>query len=229
MVSELVGVDAVPGVKTSSRIDPLQILLGAGPLYATADGGWTLAEDEAKKDTGKAAKLGKEGKPSEANHGNVTPTLEDGHGGVTLEYARQTVVLSLPALRRLHFPVAGAGAADSAKPAAADLAARTALAALGLCAAALAIEDGCDLRSRCCLVPEPGQGGWEIVKADGTTEAFTLTGEVACGLLKEAVAAAKSAGLPWLEKPLTLTPSAGLAELVRRSRNLAMQSPDEGD
>ena len=34
MVSEIVGIDAVYGVKTSSRIDPLGIQLKAGPLYA---------------------------------------------------------------------------------------------------------------------------------------------------------------------------------------------------
>lgn len=32
MVSEIVGVDAVPGVKTSSRIDPAQIMLEAGQI-----------------------------------------------------------------------------------------------------------------------------------------------------------------------------------------------------
>ncbi len=33
LVSEMVGLDAVAGVKTSSRIDPAQIMLGAGPLH----------------------------------------------------------------------------------------------------------------------------------------------------------------------------------------------------
>ncbi len=56
-------------------------------------------------------------KPSEVNHGNITPSLrhEDkntrkqvlNHGGVTLAYAVQQTVLSLAALRRLRFPVDG--------------------------------------------------------------------------------------------------------------------------
>ncbi len=52
-----------------------------------------------------------EGKPSEINHGNVTPDLvraertkEPLPGGVTMAYAFQTAVLSLPAVRRLRFP-----------------------------------------------------------------------------------------------------------------------------
>lgn len=224
LVSELVGVNAVPGAKTSSRLDPLQIQLGAGPLYTTADGGWTLLAAEAKQEKGKAVMLGKTGRPSEANHGNVTPSLEDVSGGVTLDYALQTVVISLPALRRLQFPVT-----DPAKQATANTAAQAVLAALGLCAVVLSTEQGCDLRSRCLLVPEPGQDGWEIVGADGKPEAFSLSGEQACLLLQEAVIAAKATGLPWLEKQLTLTPSAGLAELVRRSQKLAMQSATEGE
>ncbi len=225
LVSEIVGVDAVPGVKTSSRIDPLQIELGAGPLYHAADGGWTLDEQQAIKDKGKPARLGKDGKPSEANHGNVTPAIEADHGGVTMAYAMQTAVLSLPALRRLHFP------APQARPdIGRDRAAWTALAALALCGAVLSIEQGCDLRSRCLLVPESAAaGGWEIIDAAGHVTPFALDGAAACSLLKGAVDAARAAGLSWLERPLTLVPSTGLAELVRRSRELAMQATAEGD
>jgi len=108
MVSEIVGIDAVFGVKTSSRIDPLQISKQAGPLFRREDGSWTLKPSEAVQERDSKGKLtgkvllykqvGKKdvyfdpvkqagevpdaGKPSAANHGNVTPDLghyDDNH------------------------------------------------------------------------------------------------------------------------------------------------------
>jgi CRISPR-associated protein Csb1 len=222
IVGELFGVQAQPGVRTSSRIDPLAIQRNAGPLYKTADG-WTLAEDDALQEKGKPARLGKDGKPSEANHGNVTPSLSPS-GGVTMDYALQTVVISLPALRRLRFPgVSGSCSGER------DLAARTCLAALAIAGAVLSIDQGCDLRSRCLLVPEPGQGNWEIVKSDGTVEAFSLSVGDAKALFLTARDAAKQAGLPWQENPLVLKPSAGLAALVKKSRELVINAGAEGE
>src|SRR5690606_16530760 len=79
--------------------------------------------------TGNRAK----GVPSEINHGNVTPDMarhrgevvrlgrdlegqqriirdrDELPGGATFEYARHTAVLSLAALRKLHFPLDGVG------------------------------------------------------------------------------------------------------------------------
>jgi CRISPR-associated protein Csb1 len=220
IVSELVAIDVEKGVKSSSRIDPLGIMVNAGPVRLDPKTGLLVLEG--KDGSSKAAKTpGKEGKPSEVNHGNVTPSLSTTNGGVTFAHALQTVVLSLPALRRLRFP------ADGKHDPKADLAARTTLAALGLCATALSLSKGCDLRSRCLLVPE-GPGIWEIVHADGKTEQFSISAKEACELLTGAVKAATAAGLGWREKPLTLVPSDGLAELVLRSRKLAMQ-PKAGD
>ncbi len=219
IVSELVAINAEKGVRTSSRIDPLGIMANSGVLYRDpASGGWTL---ESKGANGKSLeKYGKEGRPSAANHGNVTPTIGENNGGITFAYALQTVVLSLPALRRLRFPVDGQS--NSAR----DLAARTVLAALGLCSAVLCNSKGYDLRSRCLLVPEsPGQ--WEILRGDGTISTFDLSSSEACALFNEAVETAKSSGLPWREEPLVLKPSEGLAKLVINSRNLLMQSKAE--
>ena len=224
LVSELVGVNAALGVRPSSRIDPLGIQLNAGPLYETSDGGWTLDEGSARREKDKPVKVGKDGKPSEANHGNITPSLksdagEPNHGGVTLDHALQTSVLSLPALRRLSFPLNGKRDPE------ADLAARTVLAALGLCAATLWFEQGCDLRSRCLLAPEPGEPPtWEVVEASGETVSFALDGDGACTLLVNAIADAKKTGLNWHDEPIRLVPSDGLAALVGKSRALAMQT-----
>jgi CRISPR-associated protein Csb1 len=227
LVSEVFAVDATTGVRPSSRIDPLQIQLAAGPLYETADGGWTQNKENARKEGGKPKLVGKEGKPSELNHGNVTPSLGDkgpNHGGVTFTHARQVAVLSLPAIRRLRFPD-GSGTTSNAR----DSAGWTVLAALSLAAIALSSARGLDLRSRCLLVPEAGDPPrLEIVGEDGAVETFTLSADEACALLADAYAKAKAAGLVWRAEGVTLAPKAELVDLVRRSRDLAAKSISEG-
>lgn len=220
LVSEIVGIDAVIGKKTASRIDPLQIMLLAGPLYQTADGGWTLDESQAKQEKKKPVPLGKTGRPSEANHGNVTPSIAD--GGVTISKAVQTTVLSLPALRRLRFPIDGQHDTNR------DNAARTALAALGLCAATLARLDG-DLRSRCQLFPTSPLE-WELLDQPGEEpQRFTLPVDDAIAIYNEAVQAAKAAGLPWQQEEIVLHPSPELVALVRKSQELAAAATGGAD
>ena len=229
LVSEIVGYDAVPGVKTASRIDPARITLGAGPLYereavANDSPDWTLNEQEAKKSIasgGKASftKFKKTGKPSEAVHGNVTPTVSD--GGFTISKATQTTVLSLAALRRLRFPLDGAADSDHET----DVSARTALVALGLAAGTLARND-VDLRSRCHLFAESAPT-WELLDRPGKPPIeFELSPDAALRLLAEAIEEARKAGLPW-EDEIELTPSAELVELVRLSQELARQEGAE--
>ena len=218
LVSEIVGYDAKPGRTTASRIDPAQIERAAGPLYrrkteTEGSPGWTL--DEAAG----SVKLGKDGRPSEANHGNVTPTIKD--GGFTISRAIQTTTLSLAVLRRLRFPAEGT--AESAPEV--DRAARTVLAALGLAAGTLARVDT-DLRSRCHLFAE-AESSWELLDRPGEDpRRFRLDPDGALGLLREAIDEAKAAGLPW-EGEIELTPSPELIELVRRSQELASESGSE--
>ena len=157
LVSEIVGFHAQQGKRTSSRIDPAQISSKAGPLYMTQDNNWTLYPDEAVKERGNPVLYnrnrsgrGNPGNPSKANHSNVVPTIEG--GGFTISKAVQTTVLSLPALRRLRFPL------DGATPdAQTDLAARTTLAALALYAAALVREQG-----RRPALPLPAVRHWPV-------------------------------------------------------------------
>lgn len=239
IVSEIVGYDAVGGVKTASRIDPAAVEKRAGPVFRTSSGGWTLNPDESKKVKGKPVlykhrqhkdvvydhESGKDipdqGRPSVINHGNVTPSIEE--GGFTLSKARQTTTLSLAVLRRLRFPLNGAAESDHNV----DLAARTALAALGLTAGSLARVDT-DLRSRCQLFAEQ-EPVWELLDRPGEPpREFALRPEDALKLLEAAVAEAKNAGLPW-EGAIELTPSPDLVELVRRSQELASASGGEED
>jgi len=255
-----VGINAVYGVKTSSRIDPLAIQRDAGPLYRRPNGGYTvdpdLAVDEQKKGepTGKKllfkpnskgqdvfhdpkeSKFPDQGRPSESNHGNVRPDIDyrrdqnknpikdrDGNlipvGGVTIDHAEQSIVLSLPALRRLRFPINGK--VDTR----ADIAARTVLAALGLCAAALADDAGLDLRSRCLLYAEQDRT-WTLLDRKASGE-FIVPADHAVKLFHDAVDVAKKAGLPWLEEPLVLRPSDELVKLVVKSQKLAVQRGGE--
>lgn len=219
IVSEMIGIGAQDGVKTSSRIDPAQIMLGAGPLHQRkskngAAPDWTL-------DTNLGPKLGKDGKPSEANHGNVTPSITV--GGFTIIRGLQTTVLSLTALRRLRFPLNGAPDSDPNV----DAAARTVLAALGLLAAALTRDESADLRSRCHLVAQH-KPVWELLDAPGVDpKHYELTGDDAVSLFNAALKEAKSVGLPW-EGEIALTPSNDLVELVRRSQELAAESGEGG-
>lgn len=233
LVSEIIGVNASLGVKTSSRIDPLSIQRSAGPLYETADGNWTLDESEAVQVKKKPKMLGKTGRPSEGNHGNIVPSLSETKanpfdaneqlylaGGVTIDYAEQTTVLSLPALRRLKFPIDGASTSDRE----ANLTAQTALAALALCASALAAERGMDLRSRCLLWPSETPQ-WELLANPGAEPArFSLDADAAVKLLSEAVQKLQAAGLPWQTEPVRLRPSRRLVQLVRNSQELAVSS-----
>ena len=215
VVSEIVGYDAVAGSKTVSRIDPAQIMLGAGPLYERKSEGddtprWTLNEGDGN------GKLKKTGRPSEAVHGNVRPTISE--GGFTLSKARQTTTVSLAVLRRLRFPLDGAADSDHDV----DLAARTALAALGLAAGTLARSD-VDLRSRCQLFAEQAPA-WALLDRPGEApREFALDSDSALHLLNQAIAGAKDAGLPW-EGEIELKPSPELIELVRRSQELASAS-----
>jgi len=214
IVSELVAVDVEKGVRSSSRIDPLAIQREAGPVYAIGKnkGEWTL--DAKGADVNSLQKIGKDGNPSEVNHGNIPPTLDDPNGGVTFDYAQQISVISMPSLRRLRFPTD-----NKVKEKEINLAAQTTLAALGICALVLMNDKGYDLRSRCLLVPEK-PGSWERISNTGSSETFVIDSKTALQLLKESISTAESVGLKWRKEPVVLKPSDGLAQLVKRSREL---------
>ncbi len=222
IVSEIVGYGATAGVKTSSRIDPAQIMLAAGPLHArrqeTSDTpDWTLDVEFGGEQLGKDGK----GKPSEANHGNVMPGIVP--GGFTISKGQQTTVISLSALRRLLFPIDGAAVSVAET----NMLARTVLAALGLAAATLARNDG-DLRSRCHLFPSE-QSKWEVLDRPGKKPmSYDLTPEGAVEIFNEAVSEAVHSGLPW-EGDIELSPSEELLELVRRSQESAVANKPDSE
>ena len=211
MVSEIVGIGAEVGdLRRGVRRDPLEISKNVLVFRESQYNSLLRVADDKEKGAVR---------PSEINHSSVPfpeqrdrKTEENYYDGVTIDYAEQTTTLSLICLRRLRFPL------NSRTHPEVDVAARTVLAALGLTAATLAFEAGTDLRSRCLLWPD-GPMVWELLDRPGDEpRRFSLTGDAAVALLKEAVKAARERGLPWPEEPLVLKPSAQLVKLVRLSQ-----------
>lgn len=212
--SEIVGVGIPDPSSTKDqksrglRRDPLGV---ARNVLVTGDReNWEVSGDPKAKGTQR---------PSEIGHSNVP--FDSDNAGVTIEYAEQTSVLSLIALRRLRFPL------DDAPNPEVDDAGRAVLAALALCGATLASAKGFDLRSRCVLWPE-APVKWELLARPGQDpQEFTLDEEGAIALLGEAVTTAEKVGLTWQEEPVLLKPSSRLAELVRRSQEQEVQAGPE--
>ncbi len=221
IVSEVIGVD-VPveevvdrrtgeitlrnaGRRTGSRIDPLGIPRSI-EIYKK-EGDWSLEGNEKDRGTKKV-------RPSEINHGNIAPTVDQ--MGVTCAYALQTQVLTFAGLRRLRF------GSDEGR----NLAARTYLAALGIVAMIEGNRRGMALRSRCDLVCEGGLAPIEVVAFDGTTEEVALDPDAAIALHEAAFDAARAAGFALDPEPVMLTPQEKLVKLVRLSQQKALA--DEG-
>ncbi|HET6496367.1 MAG TPA: type I-U CRISPR-associated RAMP protein Csb1/Cas7u [Thermoleophilia bacterium] len=205
IVSEIVGVNAIEGQTTSSRIDPLGIRAEVRVRGGVSD--WQIAQDgESRRGTRR---------PSEIGHSNIMPDVAP--GGVTMDYALHTAVVTCAGLRRLRFP-------DTED----ENAGRTVLAALALVALTQQDETGYALRSRCDLVCE-GAAPFEIVHPDGAADQFEATTESAIAVFNEAVEVAKQAGFPWREEPIRLVPQKRLAELVAHSRARALAGESEGN
>lgn len=229
LVSEIIAVRAVPGVKTTSRLDPAGIQANV-PVYhlATDPDDYTINSEEAQRDEkgnpkpfSRKGSEGK-GKPSSINHSNVAPSVDIFAGGITCDRALQTTVLSLAGLRRLRFPANADGELlPPERRGKAESAARTTLAALSLVAMALHREMGFDLRSRCALVPE-SPFLLELVDADGgPSENYSLSADEARALLGDAHARSREVGMGWTREPIRLTPAPKLVDLIRRSRSVA--------
>ncbi len=230
-VSEIVGLGAELGVSVGSRIDPLQIEVSAGPVYKheNIEQTWTLDESEAEKNKDGAVGVGKgkeTGRPSAVVHGNVVPSIEKQSGGVTIEKAIHTSVLSLAALRKLRFPTNSAGEVLSgAVRRDAEVAARTALAALTIAAIAYQQENDYDLRSRCLLIPTH-KPKLELVPRDGSDPLVVdIDTSSAAKLLASAAEAAAAVGMGWGTTQVRLVPAPKLCDLVKRSRDQLRAKP----
>lgn len=219
LVSEIMAIDApvdapenqrpgeirprTAGRRTGSRIDPLGILRKVEVYKGASVADWNT-------DKGKAGKGAKKVRPSEINHSNVAPSVQP--LGITCAYAEHRAVIALAGLRKLRF---GGGARDTAG--------RALVAALGLLALTEQDAHGYALRSRCDLVCDvcDGAAPLELVHPDGSTDKTELNRPEARALYREAYAAAETAGFAF--RSLTLEPQDKLVDIVRRSRELALE------
>jgi len=213
VVSELVAVNTERAERAGTRIDPLNIAASEDPkniLEETKDEIWSMIAKNRKKFE----------KPSRLNHSSVIWPEESKpvHGGVTCDYIQQSTTISLPAIRRLGFPIENTER---------SLAAQTVLAAIALHAAALNVERGWHLRSRCDLTLEEGQTlEWEVISGPAT-EKFQISADDTRKLLLDSIAAAKNTGLAWRDEPIRLKPSKALAALVVKSQEAHRTSAAE--
>jgi len=198
LVSEVVGLDFEAGSKVGSRLDPLQISASVRLVVPKGNSDeWSVGE-------GAKAKF----RPAEVNHSNIAPSRDEEAGGVTLDHALHTGVLSLPAIRRLCF-----GDWDEERVGAAH----AYLVALGILSMALQRRAGYDFRSRCSLVGD-GACAVELVAGDGSTEPLEFNVDSALRLYGDAVSAALSAGVDLQLEETVLTPMDKLVQLVEASR-----------
>ena len=228
-VSEIVGHDVQIGRKVGSRIDPLKIerLAPDEKAYNHSDPAevWTFDEERAEQSKGKpvfasrGSESGEAGQPSKINHGNIAPSIDSTAGGVTISNAVQMTVISLAALRRLRF----AGYHRDA-----EVAARTAIAALGVAALIFQHEMDHDLRSRCLLIPQHPPR-IELVGRDGSSpDSVDIDRDMASRILGRAAQAASDMGIAWETAEIGLRPAPKLLELLRRSREVsARETPEE--
>lgn len=219
-VSEVVGLDAKVGKKVGGRIDPLQIEKVAKDdrvfNSANPEEVWTHDPQQAERRGGqpvpaeRGSGKGEAGQPSKINHGNIPPQIDAKAGGVTISEARQTTLISFAALRRLRF--------NKYFDREAEVAARTAVAALGVAAIAYQHETDFDLRSRCLLLPEHSPR-LELLKRDGTaSEDVSVDRTSAARILAEAASHCADAKVGWESEEVCLEPAPKLIELIQRSR-----------
>lgn len=187
ITSEIIGVNARESCSPASKTDRFNI---GKDVKISMDDGRMRLDARGKR-------------PSEYGHGSIVST-EIPNLGVTMDYARQTTVITLAGLRRLGFPGKDEAAARSAL---------VALAVIG------AEDEGTfsALRSRCDLVQGGEEYEWEIVNADGTTEGFRPDPRKIAEWLVESVEELESGGA-WDKNPTVLRPTKSLVDLIKKSR-----------
>lgn len=186
---EIFGTNAIPVGRAGGRLDPLGITLDAGRVIREGDSYRLVPEGETPPKDAE--------RPSEINHGNIAPTISP--KGVLLGDITLSGALSLSRLRRYSF----GGTPDE------DVAARTALALMGVYGVAAAIEDGLDLRRDCELVAD--SVSWEVLRT-GSATPIEVSVQAARHALETALADIDIA------KPVEFTAGENLEQLVARSR-----------
>lgn len=186
---EIFGLNATPVGRAGGRLDPLGINLDAGRVIRDGDS-YRLVPEGEEPPQGAV-------RPSEINHGNIAPTINP--KGVLVEDIQLAGTISLSRLRRYRF--------DQIEER--NIAARTALALMGVYGIAAVIDDGLDLRRDCELVAE--EVNWSI-RGTGCRESLQVIRESALAALRTAIGAIEIAS------PVEFTAGPNLEQLVARSR-----------
>lgn len=208
LASEIIAVDAVVGSRPASRID-LHHVSSAIKLKRTADASVDRFELDTEAKNGK--RNGTAESPSELGYGNIPPGLA-AHGGITMGYALQTAIVSMPALRECSFPTAEGERNDER-----DVAGRMMLATLALRMLALQVEHGYDLRSGCLLIPEDEPTVELVGRLGKTVASWPLIETPTEELLAQAISAGEEHGLTWKGQTVRLVASDVQLALLRRS------------
>ena len=232
ITSEIVAHDVRLGVKVGSRIDPLQIQqIKELPIFKSKikEEAWVLDGSLAHTNNGQPVLYKgrgndtKPGRPSNINHGNVAPSIDSRSGGIVMDHAIHTLVLSLGTLRKLRFATYSDGTAvPREKRADVNRAAQTVIAALGVLAIAARMEKDFALRSRCHLInTEPWK--LELVgKYIDDVQEVSVSVDDAIKAFEKAVAEAGSdeTKMKWHAEPLRLKPAEKLVALIQASRKV---------
>lgn len=207
---QIMGFDALQTKKAGIRIDPMNIAKDAvtGFKSESRAEGWTIDEARAVKDAkGKPVPLEK---ASEVGHGHILATLATKGAWVNSIELRSS--LSLTRLRRYHYPVAG-----HISPAA-DAAAQTYLAALGLWLMHTRLLAGLELRAGAEL--DATQADFVLRTPLQADTPLQVTSESSGQALQQALDAAKAAGFKFAA-PAMFVASERLAQLIQASETLS--------
>lgn len=207
---QIMGFDALQTQKAGIRMDPMNIAKDAvtGFKSESRAESWTIDETRAVKDAkGKPIALEK---ASEIGHGHILATLATKGAWVNRIELRSS--LSLTRLRRYHFPVLG-----QITPAA-DAAAQTYLAALGLWLMHTRLLAGLELRAGAEL--DATEAAFVLRTPLQDDAALPVTPESARQALQQALEAAKTAGFQFAA-PTQFAASARLEQLIQASETLS--------
>lgn len=223
LTSEIIGIGYVDGARAAGKIDVHNVSKGV-TVYVGEHARIATDPKDARSGPKGPEKFptkrkGETGKPSAAGYGNFPPSLA-AHGGVTVQYALQIAILSLPALRECRFPEDGMPSHER------DVAGRVMLAALALQMLALQVGHGYDLRSGCLLVPD-GEPIFELLDRLGRTIAsWPAISLPTHEILNAAVDEGKSKDLDWSNGDIHLKASEAQIDLLRQSLEYAEAQGD---
>lgn len=152
-------------------------------------------------------KGGEEIAPSERNWGLIPPHVR--LGGVSCHWIEQRLIISLPRLKMMRFPLNGKENKDVTR------ACRAVIASLGVMAATIDADEPIGLRSGCDLIYTSGLE-WKFERVGQEPVTFTLSRQEAIDLFKECVAHAVSLKVDWSKEPTTVKQTPAIKEWIKK-------------